>query len=46
MANAYRFLELIDDSWGWIVPHCGHWAMIEHPDAFARTCLAFLRPGA
>ncbi len=46
LANAYRFLELIDDSWGWIVPHCGHWAMIEHPDAFARTCLAFLRPGA
>jgi len=46
LANAYRFLELIPDSWGWIVPHCGHWAMIEHPDAFARACLAFLRPDA
>ncbi|MCE9657295.1 MAG: alpha/beta fold hydrolase [Burkholderiales bacterium] len=46
LANAYRFLELIADSWGWIVPHCGHWAMIEHPDAFARACLAFLRPDA
>jgi 2-hydroxy-6-oxo-6-(2'-aminophenyl)hexa-2,4-dienoate hydrolase len=46
LANAYRFLELIEHSWGWIVPHCGHWAMIEHPDAFARTCLAFLRPDA
>lgn len=44
LANAYRFLELIPDSWGWIVPHCGHWAMVEHPDAFARTCLAFLQP--
>lgn len=44
LANAYRFLELIPDSWGWIVPHCGHWAMIEHPDAFARACLAFLQP--
>ena len=44
LANAYRFLELIPDSWGWIVPHCGHWAMVEHPDAFARICLAFLQP--
>lgn len=46
LANAYRFLELIPDSWGWIVPHCGHWAMIEQPDSFARVCLAFLRPGS
>lgn len=46
LANAYRFLELIPDSWGWIVPHCGHWAMIEHPAEFARTCIAFLRPQA
>jgi 2-hydroxy-6-oxo-6-(2'-aminophenyl)hexa-2,4-dienoate hydrolase len=46
LANAYRFLELIENSWGWIVPHCGHWAMIEQPEAFARTCLEFLRPAA
>ena len=46
LANAYRFLELIPDSWGWIVPHCGHWAMIEHPEAFARTCLSFLQGDA
>jgi 2-hydroxy-6-oxo-6-(2'-aminophenyl)hexa-2,4-dienoate hydrolase len=46
LANAYRFLELIPDSWGWIVPHCGHWAMIEQPEAFARTCIGFLRPSA
>lgn len=44
LANAYRFLELIPDSWGWIVPHCGHWAMIEQPEPFARACLMFLRP--
>jgi 2-hydroxy-6-oxo-6-(2'-aminophenyl)hexa-2,4-dienoate hydrolase len=43
LANAYRFLELIPDSWGWIVPHCGHWAMIEQPEAFARVCLMFLK---
>lgn len=46
VANAYRFLELIADSWGYIIPHCGHWAMIEHPADFARACLGFLRPGA
>lgn len=46
VANAYRFLELIHDSWGYIIPHCGHWAMMEHPADFGRACTAFLRPGA
>jgi 2-hydroxy-6-oxo-6-(2'-aminophenyl)hexa-2,4-dienoate hydrolase len=41
LANAYRFLELIPRSWGYIMPDCGHWAMIEHPDDFARATLAF-----
>jgi 2-hydroxy-6-oxo-6-(2'-aminophenyl)hexa-2,4-dienoate hydrolase len=39
---AYRFLELIDNSWGYIMPHCGHWAMIEHPGDFARATTAFI----
>jgi 2-hydroxy-6-oxo-6-(2'-aminophenyl)hexa-2,4-dienoate hydrolase len=43
LANAYRFLELIRDSWGYIIPRCGHWAMIERPLEFARACTAFLR---
>jgi 2-hydroxy-6-oxo-6-(2'-aminophenyl)hexa-2,4-dienoate hydrolase len=43
LANAYRFLELIPDSWGYIVPHCGHWAMMERPREFVRACLEFLR---
>jgi 2-hydroxy-6-oxo-6-(2'-aminophenyl)hexa-2,4-dienoate hydrolase len=42
VANAYRFLELIENSWGYIMPHCGHWAMIERPEDFARACLRFL----
>lgn len=42
LANAYRFLELIRDSWGYIIPHCGHWAMMERPQDFSRACLAFL----
>ncbi len=46
VANAYRFLELIDKSWGYIIPHCGHWAMIEHPGEFASATLGFLQMAA
>lgn len=42
LSSAYRFLELIDRSWGYIVPDCGHWAMMEHPEDFARVTLNFL----
>ncbi len=41
LANAYRFLELIANSWGYIIPDCGHWAMMEHPADFARATIAF-----
>lgn len=41
VACAYRFLELLDNSWGYIVPHCGHWPMIEQPDAFAAVVTHF-----
>jgi 2-hydroxy-6-oxo-6-(2'-aminophenyl)hexa-2,4-dienoate hydrolase len=43
VANAYRFLELIANSWGAILPHCGHWAMMERPEDFTRACLGFLQ---
>lgn len=46
VANAYRFLELIPDSWGYIIPHCGHWAMMERPRDFAAACLAFFKESA
>ena len=42
LTSAYRFLELIENSWGYIVPHCGHWAMIEYPEDFASAVSAFL----
>lgn len=42
VAHAYRYLELIENSTGVILPHCGHWAMIEHPDAFANIVSNFL----
>jgi 2-hydroxy-6-oxo-6-(2'-aminophenyl)hexa-2,4-dienoate hydrolase len=43
LANAYRFLELIGRSWGYIIPDCGHWAMIERPDDFTRAVINFLQ---
>jgi pimeloyl-ACP methyl ester carboxylesterase len=41
VTSAYRMLELIPQSWGAIFPNCGHWAMIEHPEAFCRTAIKF-----
>jgi 2-hydroxy-6-oxo-6-(2'-aminophenyl)hexa-2,4-dienoate hydrolase len=40
--HALRFLDLIPRSWGYIIPDCGHWAMLEHPKDFARMTHAFL----
>lgn len=40
--SAYRFLELLENSWGYFIPHCGHWAMIEAPRDFARAVHDFL----
>src|SRR6266540_879222 len=32
--QAYRFSELLENSHLYVMPHCGHWAMIEYPEAF------------
>ena len=42
LPRAYRFLELLPNSWGYIVPHCGHWAMIEATDDFCGAVNRFL----
>lgn len=38
---AYRFLELIPQSRGYIMPECGHWPMIEKPAEFADIIARF-----
>lgn len=40
--HAYKFLSLLENSTGVILPHCGHWAMIEHPEKFAGIVQSFL----
>lgn len=40
--KAFRMLELLPNAWGYIVPHCGHWAMIEAPEDFAAATRSFV----
>lgn len=42
-ARNYRFLELIENSWGFMLPHCGHWVMIESPDEFVAITTSFFK---
>ncbi len=37
-----RFLQLIDQSWGWFLPHTGHWVMVERPEEFCDVTGRFL----
>lgn len=42
VACAYRFLELLENSWGYVMPACGHWPMIERPDEFVGVLHHFI----
>lgn len=42
VTSGYKLLDLIENSWGYIMPHCGHWAMLEYPEEFAKVALDFL----
>jgi 2-hydroxy-6-oxo-6-(2'-aminophenyl)hexa-2,4-dienoate hydrolase len=42
LAQNFRFLELLESSRGYFIPHCGHWVMIEHPQEFAEVTTRFL----
>lgn len=40
--HAYRFLELLENSTGFLIPACRHWAMLEYPEMFSSVTLDFL----
>jgi 2-hydroxy-6-oxo-6-(2'-aminophenyl)hexa-2,4-dienoate hydrolase len=39
----WRFSQLLENSWLHLIPHCGHWAMIERPAEFSAVTGWFLR---
>ncbi len=41
-ARIQGFLDLIPNSWGFILPHIGHWVMMEAPEEFVAVTSAFL----
>lgn len=41
-ARNQRYLELIENSWGFIIPHAGHWVMMESPKVFVQVTTEFL----
>lgn len=43
LARTYGYLDLIPNSWGFVLPHVAHWAMMEAPAEFAAVTKAFLR---
>jgi 2-hydroxy-6-oxo-6-(2'-aminophenyl)hexa-2,4-dienoate hydrolase len=42
LSCAYKFLELLENSRGYLIPHVGHWVMLEAPDEFAEVVNRFL----
>jgi 2-hydroxy-6-oxo-6-(2'-aminophenyl)hexa-2,4-dienoate hydrolase len=38
----WKFSQLLESSWLYLIPHCGHWAMIEHPQEFCDIVTRFL----
>jgi 2-hydroxy-6-oxo-6-(2'-aminophenyl)hexa-2,4-dienoate hydrolase len=42
LARANLYIELLENSWAYFVPHCGHWVMIESPRDFVAVTTNFL----
>lgn len=42
LERTYGYLELLENSWGFVVPHAGHWVMIEAPEAFVSMTINFI----
>lgn len=42
MQEGFHFLELLENSTGYFLPHCGHWAMMEYPELFSKVTLDFI----
>ncbi len=38
----WKFSQLLENSWLHLIPHCGHWAMMERPEEFTEVTSWFL----
>lgn len=43
LEDSLDICKLIKNAGMYVIPNCGHWAMIEHPDAFCSATFDFLR---
>jgi 2-hydroxy-6-oxo-6-(2'-aminophenyl)hexa-2,4-dienoate hydrolase len=43
LARTYGYLEILRNSWGSVFPHCGHWVMMDAPEAFVTVTADFLK---
>lgn len=40
--RSYHLVETLENAWMYIMPHCGHWAMMEYPEEFSRVTTDFM----
>lgn len=43
LQESYQLLETLPNSWLYVLPHCGHWAMMEYPEEFTRVTSDFIK---
>ncbi|MFJ7727695.1 alpha/beta fold hydrolase [Neobacillus sp. NPDC097160] len=43
LQRSYELLDTLPNAWLYVMPHCGHWAMMEYPEEFVRVTSDFLR---
>ncbi|PWA11967.1 alpha/beta hydrolase [Pueribacillus theae] len=41
--KSFELEKLIENAWLYVIPHCGHWAMIERTDEFIKLTTDFLK---
>jgi 2-hydroxy-6-oxo-6-(2'-aminophenyl)hexa-2,4-dienoate hydrolase len=42
LERSLHLLDKLPNAWAYIMPHCGHWAMMEYPEEFARVTVDFI----
>jgi pimeloyl-ACP methyl ester carboxylesterase len=43
LEESYHLLNTLPNAWLYVIPHCGHWAMMEYPEEFTRVTADYIR---